>query len=322
MRNQRSATAALSSALEELRSIETLEGEQGRARERWLRTNATLNQLAFEIGQLVLDDESPRAVVETTACQDLRFILQRSYLAERMLNWPRGYPGDYETIDLFYQGRAGGHSVLGQLIDRWIRQQEGPRALLRRPADLSRLISTVADRPDDRELRVLVVASGPSAEVFEFLAKSSPRRVTFTCLDTDENAHAFVRNRASEQQVGERIVTIKCNALRVASGKDVLDLPPQHLVYSVGLNDYLEDTHSVSLLNWMYRTLGPGGTAVLGNLTRGAEAEFAASVLNWPLRYREAEDMERLFQASEFRGSSHRWTDDASGCQMYFAGLR
>ena len=60
----------------------------------------------------------------------------------------------------------------------------------------------------------------------------------------------------------------------------------------------------------------------MGNLTRGAEAEFASSVLNWPLRYRDAEDMERLFRTSEFRGSSHGWTDDASGCQMYFSGLR
>jgi extracellular factor (EF) 3-hydroxypalmitic acid methyl ester biosynthesis protein len=322
MRSQRSAAAALSSALEDLRSIETLAGELGRARERWLRTNGTLNALAFEIGHLVLDGEPLRAIVETAACLDLRCVLQQSYLAERMLSWPRGYPGDYETIDLFYQGRAGGHTVLGQLIDRWIRQQEGPRALLRRPSDLSHLISTVAGRAGGRQLRVLVVASGPIAEVFEFLARSSPRRVTFTCLDTDENAHAFVRGRASQRQVGERIVTLACNALRVASGKEVLDLPPQDLAYSVGLNDYLEDAHSVSLLNWMRRTLAPGGTAVLGNLTKGAEAEFASSVLNWPLRYREAEDMERLFKASEFRGSSHRWTDDASGCQMYFAGLR
>jgi hypothetical protein len=122
--------------------------------------------------------------------------------------------------------------------------------------------------------------------------------------------------------VSDRILTLRCNALRVAAGKETVGLPPQDLAYSIGLNDYLEDAHSVLLLNWMHRTLAPGGVAVLGNLTRGNEAEFAASVLNWPLRYRDGADMERLFASSAFAGSSGQWADDATGCQLYVSGTR
>jgi SAM-dependent methyltransferase len=187
---------------------------------------------------------------------------------------------------------------------------------------VARLITEAAGGVAGRVLRVLVVASGPLAEGFEFLGRWPGARVVFTCLDVDANAHAFVRLRAEERGVADRIVTHTCNVLKLAAGKESLDLPPQDLAYSIGLNDYLQEAHSIRLLNWMHRALAPGGTAVLGNLTKGTEAEFAASVLNWPLEYRTREDLERLFGASAFAASAAHWTDDATGCQLYHSASR
>jgi SAM-dependent methyltransferase len=311
------AHEVLASALGGLRAAEALGDEPTAAGDRRERVERALDRLALDVAPFAPPGGGRDELVRDPACGDLRDLLRQSHLAERMLTWPRGYPGDFETIDLFYAGRATGHTEFGCLVDAWIRAQEGPRALLRRPANLARVLSERAEAAGGREWRVLVVASGPVAEVFEFLERAPRRNVRFTCLDVDEDAHAFVRRRAQERGLGEHLSTITRNVLRLAAGRDALDLPPQHLTYSVGLNDYLDDRHSVSLLNWMCGTLAPGGSAVLGNLRKGAEADFASTILNWPLAYREPEDLERLFAASVFGPASRRWTDDATGRQLY-----
>jgi len=313
-----SARDVLTAALDGLRSAEALGDAPSASADRRERVERALDQLSLDVAPFASPGGGHDDLVRDPACEDLRDLLRQSHLAERMLTWPRGYPGDFETIDLFYAGHATGHSELGRLVDAWIRAQAGPRALLRRPANLARVLSDRAAASGGGELRVLVVASGPVAEVFEFLERAPRREVRFTCLDVDEDAHALVRRRAQERGLGERIETVTRNVLRLASGREALDLPPQHLTYSVGLNDYLDDRHSISLLNWMHGTLAPGGSALVGNLRRGAEADFASTILNWPLAYREPEDLERLFAASAFGPAFGHWTDDATGRQLYF----
>jgi len=84
-------------------------------------------------------------------------------------------------------------------------------------------------------------------------------------------------------------------------GRRTASLPPQDLIYSIGLIDYFQDKLVVQLLNWMYDTLAPGGKALLGNFDpRCPNRVFMDHLLEWRLIYRTPDDMRRLFASSKF----------------------
>jgi hypothetical protein len=70
-------------------------------------------------------------------------------------------------------------------------------------------------------------------------------------------------------------------------------LPPQDLVYSVGLLDYLAPKRARAFIASLYEHLNPGGTLLIGNMLDSPAslvwpAEF---LLDWTLIYRTEKDM-------------------------------
>ncbi len=91
------------------------------------------------------------------------------------------------------------------------------------------------------------------------------------------------------------------NLILLATGRRKTSLPPQNLIYSIGLIDYFQDKLVIHLLNWIYDTLAPGGKAILGNFDpRCPNRVFMDYVLEWRLIYRTPDDMRRLFAESKF----------------------
>src|SRR3712207_8284785 len=54
--------------------------------------------------------------------------------------------------------------------------------------------------------------------------------------------------------------TLFRSVLRMASGGEMQPFPPQQLIYSIGLIDYLSDRSVVRVLDWVYERLLPGGS--------------------------------------------------------------
>ena len=91
------------------------------------------------------------------------------------------------------------------------------------------------------------------------------------------------------------------NALRLAEGQEQVALPPQQVIYALGLCDYLDDAAVVALLDWAHDHLADGGAAIVSNLDRGnPDREFLAHVLEWKLNHRAPDDLRDLFARSRF----------------------
>jgi hypothetical protein len=73
-------------------------------------------------------------------------------------------------------------------------------------------------------------------------------------------------------------------------------LPPQDLVYSVGLLDYLAPKRARAFIASLYDHLTPGGTLLIGNMLDSPTALLwpAEFVLDWTLIYRTEKDMRDL----------------------------
>jgi extracellular factor (EF) 3-hydroxypalmitic acid methyl ester biosynthesis protein len=70
-------------------------------------------------------------------------------------------------------------------------------------------------------------------------------------------------------------------------------LPPQDLIYSVGLIDYLADRRAQALVRRLYETLAHGGTLIIGNMNQTPLSNLwpMEFITDWSLYYRNEAEM-------------------------------
>jgi SAM-dependent methyltransferase len=221
--------------------------------------------------------------------------------AERWYSKPRGYAGDFLSIEWLYEGSAGGTGRLGPLLDRCFLEMDAAKAVCNRREILVEEISKTLTARDE-PARVLSMACGPARELFDVYGKlADPNRLVATCLDIDLQALAFVGDVRDRRKLKSRMRLENGNLVYLATGRHKLDLPPQDLAYSIGLIDYFNDAFVVKLLDFVHEKLRPGGRVILGNFhPRNSTKAMMDHVLDWKLIHRDENDMNRLFEASRF----------------------
>ena len=226
----------------------------------------------------------------------------RSANIDRWFTKPRGYAGDFYTIELVYANEATGEGRLGRFIDRWGLGIAAAQAVRNRRGLLNHAIREVAARvPPNQTTRITSLASGPAREIFDLFEDSKVKDVHATCIDIDVEALAFASGRARELGIEDRITFAQDNVIRLSRGRGKTTLEPQHLIYSIGLIDYLEDEHIVRLLDWIYDQLLPSGTVILGNFdAENPDKAFMDHILEWRLIHRTPDGLRGLFARSKF----------------------
>ena len=136
----------------------------------------------------------------------------------------------------------------------------------------------------------------------------------FACsADSAHQALAFVNERVKSEKLGSQIDPIFGNLVRLATGRENLDIAEQDLAYSLGLTDYFNDKFTLKLINLIFGILKVGGKIILGNFhPRNTTKALMDHVLNWKLVHRTEEDMNRLFSQSLFQSpcTKIRFEDD------------
>lgn len=224
-----------------------------------------------------------------------------STIGERMYAKPRGYAGDYWTIELMYRNEATGTGRLGPVIDRAFRAQPANRAVMNRRALLfDEILKTLNPHS---QTHVTSLASGPAAELFDVFSQiDDKRKLKASCIDIDLQALAFVGDQRDKLGLRNQMDLHNGNLVYLATGRQKLHLPPQDLMYSIGLIDYFNDKFVIILLNYIYEQLKPGGRVILGNFhVDNPNKALMDHILEWELIHRSEEDMHRLFLHSKFK---------------------
>jgi CRP-like cAMP-binding protein len=214
---------------------------------------------------------------------------------------PRGFPDDVETMTAIYRDEAEGDDWLGPLIDRWFLSRPLCRS---RRAGLQQLMSVLQEMSAAQagaELRVASLASGCAAELFGFFERHPDANLVVTCVDRDEQALVAGARRAESQRLQDRMSFLLGSA--VPSVAATLSLGPHHLVYALGLCEYLTDDEVVAMLDLAHSTLLPGGRLIVTNLAPGhADQELMGNLLHWHAQHRGSDEMRALFARSRFAG--------------------
>ena len=239
--------------------------------------------------------------------------------AERFYAKPRGYAGDYLAIDMIYRNEPRGTGRIGPVVDRLFLDTPPSRAVRNRRALLAAEIVATVRGKGPGPARVTCLASGPAREVFDaFAALADKRALAATLLDIDLQALAYVEQERTRQRLAAQVTLVNENLIALFLGRGRTVLEPQDLIYSIGVTDYLPDKLLVKLLNFCARSLAPGGRVIVGNFhPRNTAREFMDYVLEWNLIHRTEEDMNRLFEASDFRRPCTRITFEPEGVDLF-----
>jgi SAM-dependent methyltransferase len=221
----------------------------------------------------------------------VRSIYGRSAFVHRLQTWPRGYPGDFETIDYLLDGvnrtpRLEFAHHLEQYA-LWCAAAQQHRNKVAVQAALCR--QAMASRPDTR---ILSIACGGSRDLASLVDQASSFRGIIAINDADRDALALSRQRLAP--FGDRCAVLAGHALEIRTHAQAVG--PFDLVLAGGLFDYLPDAVAIRLVRMIYReVLAAGGTFFFTNIaSRNPYRPWMGIVGNWTLLERSEADLLRL----------------------------
>lgn len=280
--------------------------------------------LNAEVGDASGLSESARTEIGRQLQRELLPYMLLTRIAERCYAKPRGYAGDFLTLEWMYQNTPQGTGRLGPLMDRCFLDAPAARAVRNRRGLLAEHIQDARQRAEGRPAQITSMASGPAAEIFDvFATLDDPSQMHATLIDIDLQALAYVSDRSDRLKLRRQMDLLHGNLVYLATGRQKIKLSDQDLVYSIGLIDYFSDKFVIALLNYAHSLLRPGGKVVLGNFhTNNPDKVLMDYILDWKLIHRTEADMNRLYAASHFGQPCTAIRFEQAGVNMFAEGIK
>lgn len=228
--------------------------------------------------------------------EPVRRIHARSDFVRRLQEWPRGYPGDFETVEYLCAGRS--RAERGTIEDvcetysltRSIAQQHRNKV----QHQAARILRTLLANPQSS--RIFSIACG-SCPDFRQIAAHLPALLGELWLN-DSDSEALMFSAKALGTVRDRIHLRPGNALKVVAKTAKLG-PIFDLVLAGGLFDYLPDKQAAYLIEHACSLVKPGGTFFFTNIARGNPYRPLIEYFgDWFLIERSEEDVIRLCAAA------------------------
>src|SRR4051812_17315573 len=222
--------------------------------------------------------------------EPVRRVHARSPFVQRLQKWPRGYPGDFETVEYLIGGAAANRaedriarSCEAYALSRSIAQQH--RNKIQHQA--SRLMRTMLMNPG--RTRIVSIACGSCPDLRLILDHLPPLAGELWLNDIDEDALAF--SRRALQPIAEHCHFRQGDAITFARR---LPRGAYDLVMAGGLVDYLNERVTTLLIQLAFRALAPGGVFYFTNIAAGNPYRPLIEYFgNWKLIERTEEDIYR-----------------------------
>lgn len=185
----------------------------------------------------------------------------RSELLNYCRNWPRGHQGDYRMLQYLYRNRPVSDGI-GALYDEYVLSRPLSSAVRGRAAFMKTMLQAeLKSRPG---AAILDINCGPCQEILELGDDIKEARAKVTCVDNDEGALEFARERLSYAGLLKQVSLRKYNPLKMADhAANMKEFGPQDVIYSMGLFDYLRDNTFIGMLNSFFRMLKPKGKLIV-----------------------------------------------------------
>ena len=256
-----------------------------------------------DLEQLGVDKDRIHAIVAP-----VRTMHAESPLITRMQAWPRGYAGDYETVEMLLAGQCVSEiGTLPYYLERYLldcpaTQQHRNKVAIQ--ADLIR--STITENPD---ATVLVVACGGCPDLRLLFNELKTFRGQLWLNDIDKEALD-----GSATAIGSVLPQVRSAPGNVVELlRDAKSLPRFDLIVAGGLFDYLEDRVARFVIRGAYSCLRPGGRFFFTNIGRNPYRPWMEYCGEWFLRERDAANLRALAVESGVSAENVQLSTETTG---------
>jgi hypothetical protein len=286
-------------AIENLARLEAL--AEGRIREDWQRVRA---RAALESDAIGVERPEQLNAAKRLTETVLTPLLVDGLVWRHAYQKPRGYPGDFELMNIMYEKTRVGETIYGRLTHVLGCEERLASTLEARRDYLTAFLAShlrSGEVESRQAVRIANLGSGPARELSE-LMKIRPRaqRLVVTLIDQDAAALDYAQRallEASKGWPGSLELRLRHIAFADLLRNDQLlaELGNQDLFYSAGFFDYLPQSIAASLLEQMWRLVGKRGCLLVGNAAELDEAAWVPEfVLDWHMTYRNEGHLRQL----------------------------
>jgi extracellular factor (EF) 3-hydroxypalmitic acid methyl ester biosynthesis protein len=230
----------------------------------------------------------PPGQIRAIAAQ-ARDIHGASPFVTRLQQWPRGYAGDFETIEWLWRGHnrapAGtlAHVIESYALTAAISQQHRNKVGFQAACMLQSFATA-------RPCRILSIGCGSSPDLRSVIDQV-PSSATIVLCDSDTNALSYSHNRL--EPIADRCHFVHGMVPRVL--RRVREHGPFDLILAGGLFDYLSDRMIARTLSDAWSMLAQDGRLVFTNIATGNPFRVWIEYMgDWKLIERSEEDVASL----------------------------
>ena len=251
----------------------------------------------------------------------------RSQIMKRGFEKPKGYPGDYQTLETIYDWKTySSDHELGYYFDRYFLNNPYADAVRNRKNILRDMLVKYI-RNSNKPLKILNLASGSCREIRELYQTSESnflnKKVSYSFLDWDDDALEFSRSQLKNICSSAKFNFIKEDIVEFTrTGSFFEKNGPHNFVYSIGLADYLPDRVLKRIIKTSYDGLTDDGVFVLAH--KDKEVEFSHIppewFCDWEFIQRSEADLLKLVDEAGLGKYHCKLTRDATS-QIFFVCL-
>ncbi len=273
--------------------------------ENYLKTATVVHKLLDAI--LIAEENSSKEDI-ISRLHEVREIHRQSPFFVRTQDWPRGYAGDFETIEYIINGenKSAPYS-LGFYLESIILNSPIVQQHRNKVSHQARLI--LDKTLDLNNAKVLSIGCGGSADLRQIQNVLKRTDVQITLFDMDEGALACSKEKL--EPIGEKCNLIQGNLIRLVKKID----EKFDLIVIGGVFDYLTDKTIISVLKKIYsENLSDGGEIFFTNIARGNPYRlWMEYCFNWELIERTREGLLDIHKESELADSDILITKEETG---------
>jgi extracellular factor (EF) 3-hydroxypalmitic acid methyl ester biosynthesis protein len=270
-----------------VRDFMALERDQLSEEELYHRVLAVVHQICAAILNCEQVELTREEIVQIL--DPVRRVHARSPFVARLQQWPRGYPGDFETVEYLVAGTnhaqdAVARSCEAYALSRSIAQQHRNKV----HHQAARILQTMLANPGNTRIASIACGSCPDLRLIRDQLPTLAGEIWLN--DIDPAAIAF--SREALRSIESRCIFREGDAVTAARR---LPRNSFDLVLAGGLYDYLPDRQATLLIQMAYRLLTAGGTFFFTNIARGNPYRTLIEYFgDWMLIERTEEDIYRL----------------------------
>lgn len=243
-----------------------------------------------------------------------RALHARSPFIKRAQDWPRGYAGDFETIEYLCEAANRAEpGTLGHALEDLALRSPITGQHRNKLAFQAETILSVCHRKQGAA-RVLTIGCGGSRDIRSITHRLPGTRSEFVLCDLDYEALDFSLHALGP--LAERCTYLNATLPRVVP--KLVPYGPFDLVIGGGVFDYLPDRWvTLSARNIWTNLLAPGGEFLFTNIKRGNPYRVWLEYLaNWELRERDEADVVRCCTEAGIPASAIDIEEDATGLTL------